>query len=149
MAALASLAISVVVIVVDASSADHSVLPLLIAPAVAIGAVALARALKTTPSLRLVEMVLLATMIWFVTARGYMTISGADSPADARGAWTTAVLTSILTWRQKLSSETTTPDQFLDAFTFVMPVAAALTLVGGLVILRPSGSTKIGFAEPE
>ncbi len=96
MAALASLAISVVVIVVDASSADHSVLPLLIAPAVAIGAVALARALKTTPSLRLVEMVLLATMIWFVTARGYMTISGADSPADARGAWTTAVLTSIL-----------------------------------------------------
>ena len=69
MAAALSLMVIVVVILVDANAGKHSLFPLIVAAALAAAGVALTRALRTEPSLRIVEMGLVAALIWFVTAR--------------------------------------------------------------------------------
>jgi len=96
MAAALSLAVTLVVIVFDSSTGDHSIVPLMPAAVAAAAALVLARVLHTTRSLRLVETGLVAALIWFIAARGYMTIGAAQDAAVARGACTGAILSAVL-----------------------------------------------------
>lgn len=47
-----------------------------------------------------------------------------------------AVMTSLLTWRQGKSDAVTGSGAFLDAYGVVLPIAALVTLAGGLVVIR-------------
>ncbi len=63
--------------------------------------------------------------------------SGALAVAQTLGTVASiAVMTSILTWREGLSTAQTSPEQFLDAYGFVLTVAAVVTLAGGLAVVR-------------
>ncbi len=54
-----------------------------------------------------------------------------------------AVMTSLLTWQQGRSDSASESGAFLDAYGVVVPVAAVVTLVGGLVaVLRRPGGTQ-------
>ncbi len=57
-----------------------------------------------------------------------------------------AVLTSLLAWREGLSDAQSGSAIFLDAYGFVLPVAAGLTLIGGILALLGNGSRDVRLA---